>query len=231
VRPTKTAKLIARFLRFFFKLLYTDLSWAYDTVAWLSSIGQWRSWQRIGLKPLTPGSTLEIGFGTGHMLTEMSGASNLIVGVDASYQMARIAHKRLTNAMIPALLAQASSFNLPFSRSTFSNVLSTFPSEFIYAPETFEEILRVLEPGGRLVVVPGVLAITGPRTGNFSILRIMDKIAAWLYSFTGEQISGSPDWREDLESELLQMGFQAEIESVTTTRATVLRLVAEKKRE
>lgn len=230
MKATKSTNLIARFLRFFFKHLYTDLSWSYDAVAWVTSVGQWRTWQRIGLDPLTPGPTLEIGIGTGHILRELAGQESSVVGMDVSPQMARIAHNRLTKATVPALITQASSFNLPFPRSTFTNVLSTFPSEYIYAFETFEEIFRVLEPGGRFVVIPGVETITGPNSSKLSLLRILDGIAAWLYSFTGEQTTINTDWRREFENKLLQLGFRAKIESITTKRAIVLRLVAVKEK-
>jgi SAM-dependent methyltransferase len=226
MRSTKS--LLSRFLRFFFEILYTDLSWVYDAVAWLSSIGQWRAWQRTSLEVLPPGDILEIGFGTGHMLKEVTSANRLTVGVDVSKKMAKIARKRLTKANLPAYIARATSYNLPFPDARFSSVLSTFPSDYIYTRETLNEIHRVLKHEGKMVIVPGVNEITGPKPGGNVFIRILDGIAAWLYAFTGEASNPGTDWREKLTIELDSIGFSTVIESVILDRAVVIRVVAQK---
>lgn len=220
--------LISRFLRFFFEVLYTDLAWAYDAVAWASSIGQWQTWQQAGIEALQPGTILELGSGTGHVVEKLTSAGRSITAVDVSGQMTRITRIRLSKAGLPVQLAQASSFSLPFPESTFANVLSTFPSEYIFAPESISEILRILKPGGRMIIIPGVAKFTGPRTERYSILHVLDKFSAWLYSFTGEQTSVGPEDRVELEVEMKEMGFSTRIEHVQTERAVVLRIVAVK---
>src|SRR5258708_30263405 len=50
---------------------------------------------------------------------------------------------------------QSSAQHLPFSDASFDTVVSTFPSEYIYDPDTVAEVERVLRPGGRLIVVEG----------------------------------------------------------------------------
>lgn len=220
--------IISRTLRLFFEILYTDLAWAYDAVAWLSSVGQWRVWQRTGLESLQPGDTLEIGFGTGHLMKELATGDIFTVGVDISGPMTKIARRRLRKANLPALIARASSYQLPFPESFFASVLSTFPSDFIYKRETFDEIYRVLRPGGKMVIVPGVEEITGPRSGGNRFLRILDKFSAWLYALTGEEINTGTNWREKLANELKVIGFVTIIESVTLNRSVIIRIVAQK---
>ena len=39
--------------------------------------------------------------------------------------------------------------------ASFDTVISTFPSEYIYDPDTIAEVVRVLRPGGRFIVVEG----------------------------------------------------------------------------
>src|SRR5204863_271960 len=39
--------------------------------------------------------------------------------------------------------------------ASFDTVVSTFPSEFIYDPDTIAEVERVLRPAGRLIVIEG----------------------------------------------------------------------------
>src|SRR5205814_10348811 len=54
-----------------------------------------------------------------------------------------------------AIVIQGLVKNLPFSNESFDTVVSTFPSEYIYDPDTIDEVERVLRPGGRLIVVEG----------------------------------------------------------------------------
>jgi ubiquinone/menaquinone biosynthesis C-methylase UbiE len=50
---------------------------------------------------------------------------------------------------------QGSAQSLPFADETFDNVVSTFPSEYIYDRDTISEIRRVLRPGGRAIIIEG----------------------------------------------------------------------------
>src|SRR5205085_6405329 len=50
---------------------------------------------------------------------------------------------------------QGSAQYIPFPDAAFDTVVSTFPSEYIYDPDTIAEVERVLRPGGRLIVIEG----------------------------------------------------------------------------
>ncbi len=50
---------------------------------------------------------------------------------------------------------QGSAQHQPFSEDSFDTVVSTFPSEYIYDPDTLSEIERVLRPGGRVIIIEG----------------------------------------------------------------------------
>src|SRR6185312_2996477 len=54
-----------------------------------------------------------------------------------------------------AWIIHGSAQHLPFSDASFDSVVSTFPSEYIYDPDTIAEVERVLRPGGRLIVIEG----------------------------------------------------------------------------
>src|SRR5229473_1007413 len=54
-----------------------------------------------------------------------------------------------------AQVIHGSAQHLPFSDASFDSVISTFPSEYIYDPDTIAEVERVLRSGGRLIVVEG----------------------------------------------------------------------------
>ncbi len=119
------------------------LAFAYDAVAWLASLGEWWRWQRTALNHLTapPGATvLELAHGTGDFSARPAPGG--------------LSHRRARSepgdgaAGAPQAAPQPSSGDagarareaLPFADARFPAVISTFPTEFITAPETLAEI-------------------------------------------------------------------------------------------
>ena len=82
---------------------------------------------------------------------------------------------------IKAKLVRGTAQRLPFPDSSFPVIVSTFPTNFIFAPETLHEAYRVLQPDGRLVIVPG-----GSLTGGGLLVRFIE----WLYRITGQGEGG-----------------------------------------
>lgn len=119
--------------------------------------GQWRVWQRLVLSRLHGHDVLELGCGLGDLLADMSEASYACLAVEHSPQMVEAARGTLQrrNLSKKASVIQGSAQHLPFSNTSFDTVVSTFPSEYIYDPDTIAEVERVLRPGGRLIVVEG----------------------------------------------------------------------------
>ena len=119
--------------------------------------GQWREWQRQVLPRLRGHDVLELGCGLGDLLADMLAAGYACRATEHSPQMVEAARETLRKRQLgsPGLVVQGSAQRLPFADSTFDNVVSTFPSEYIYDPETIAEIARVLRPGGRLIVIEG----------------------------------------------------------------------------
>jgi ubiquinone/menaquinone biosynthesis C-methylase UbiE len=74
-------------------------------------------------------------------------------------------------------LVRARAQVLPFRSGAFDSVVSTFPTEFIADPATLREVARVIQQGGRAVVVPGVMF-------NASVPA---RLLEWLYRITGQQ--------------------------------------------
>jgi ubiquinone/menaquinone biosynthesis C-methylase UbiE len=211
-------RLIAVFMRFFFKHLYTTISWCYDFVAWASSMGQWRAWQHAALIEFKPGLILEIGHGPGHVLLDFIEQGRKIVGVDASQQMTRIANRKLQGIGAGSVVVQGQGQFLPFKQASFSGVVATFPSEYILDLKTLANIHRVLEPAGNLVII-GLSTITGK--------GLHDRFAAWLYWITG--LSDNPEHAfQNWISSIEDVGFNTRIEIESQPRADVLRLVAAK---
>ena len=207
---------IEALMRFFFKHLYTTFAWIYDFIAWSTSMGQWRTWQQAAHTNYTAGKLLELGHGPGHLLLDFLNRERAIFGVDASFQMTRLAKRRLDDAGYEPVIVRAQAQALPFKGDTFSGVVSTFPSEYILDEATLISVSRVLKPMGKFIVI-GLKEITGK--------GLHDRFASWLYRATGQ--SGQTEqtfgpWLELLESN----GFEARIEIEQQRRAQVLRLVA-----
>jgi len=134
------------------ELLYHQFAWVYEFVAWAVSFGYWSRWRRDAVDYLTPGSILEIGFGTGELLTEMGEQGYEVSGLELSSDMHRITQRKLRKNELCIPRIQASTEAIPIKSRSFNNVLSTFPSQYITSSDTLKEIRRVLDKDGRLVV-------------------------------------------------------------------------------
>jgi SAM-dependent methyltransferase len=185
-------------LHLFFHHFYHELAWTYDSVAALVSLGRWPAWI-LSVLPFVEGQrVLELAFGTGQLqkalLSRMAG---LVVGVDESSQMARLARARLAQSgLLPAALIRGLAQKLPFPASSFDTVVSTFPSEFITLAPTLEEIRRILRPSGKVIVLP-LAWIVGR--------GLLDRTAAAMFRITHQ----TPDASIDSAVEAARQTFAA----------------------
>ncbi len=151
------------------ELLYGKLAWAYDAAAWLVSSGRWDTWRCVALEEAlapAPSLVVELGPGTGHGLARLTARGATTVGIEPSPQM--LAHAR--RCAPRAGLVRGRSQQLPLCSDVAEVVLCTFPGNWITDPATWQEIQRVLRPGGRAVML--VSAVSGrvpsrwPRPGT-----------------------------------------------------------------
>ncbi|MEW5958295.1 MAG: methyltransferase domain-containing protein [Chloroflexota bacterium] len=167
-----------------FHLLYYQLAWTYEGVAWLVSFGQWPAWRRLALHWMQPGRTLELAFGTGVFFIDMLAAGHRPLGVDLSPYMARQAGRRLRRRNLEPRLSRAQAQALPFPSDYFANVVATFPSDYMLEPATLAEIYRVLrypassQSAGRLIIVA-----EGQLRGPWPCRPVID----WLYKITNQR--------------------------------------------
>lgn len=178
---TRLADLWWRLVSFGFRLLYGELSFTYDLVSWIVSLGAWRDWQRCVLDHLpAPGAgiVLELAHGTGHLQVELRRRNYAAIGLDASPWMGGRARATMRRAGMQADLFQAQGQQLPLPAASVAAVLSTFPTEFIVHEATLREVYRTLKPGGVLVIVP-----SAELTGSGLLARFLE----WLYQVTGQR--------------------------------------------
>ncbi len=200
-------------LKVAFHLLYNQLAWAYDVVAWLVSFGQWGTWRRSATLFLQDGPILELGYGTGGLIADMTARNLTPTGLDLSPYMARLARQRLLREGVILRLVRGEAQHLPFPDAAFANVVSTFPTEFILDPQTITSIARVLQPGGHLVIVA-----MGYLKGPAPLRRFVE----WLYRFTGQREIPEPRPLARLQ----EFGFTARWEDAILEGAKVRLLVA-----
>ena len=173
--------LFQKLVKLGFFLLYNHLAFTYDTVAWLVSFGQWADWRRTALHYLNDGPILELAYGTGGLYTDMRLAGETPVGIDLSPYMAQLTAKRLQNHNLSGEIMRAKAQHLPFPDAYFSNVVATFPTQYIFDAATLSEIHRVLPPanqqGSLIIVMQGQLKEAG----------WVKNWVEWLYYVTGQR--------------------------------------------
>jgi ubiquinone/menaquinone biosynthesis C-methylase UbiE len=207
--------LILSLFRLFFYLLYHQFAWTYDAVAAAVSLGRWKDWVRCAL-PYLEGSVLELGHGPGHLQVFLNQRGQRTFGLDESRQMSRQARRHLIRRGFQVNLTTGYAQHLPFADQAFQSVAATFPSEYIYEKQTLAEILRVLAPGGRLVILPAAW-ITGQ--------GILDRLAAWLFLVTGQ--AGALDaLLKATRQRLGAAGFLVQHELVEVRNSRVLVIIA-----
>lgn len=200
-----------RFMRFFFRLLYHPFAFTYDLVAWVVSFGKWNNWVSSVIPHIEGTLILELGHGPGHLQRLLLDRGMVAIAIDESTQMGRIAKHRLgTSQKLTRGVTQA----LPYASGSFDSIVSTFPSEYIFDPQTLSEVRRVLRNSGKLIVLPAAFP-----TNSF---------LQWLYTVTGE----TPMELNDLlltrfGKPFEQAGFQAEVLMINKApNATLIMIIA-----
>jgi ubiquinone/menaquinone biosynthesis C-methylase UbiE len=212
-------RLISGFLRIFFRLLYHSFAWTYDAVAWIVSLGRWTAWISSAMPFIQGPHVLELGHGPGHLQVDLARQGIFAFGLDESRQMGRQAFFRIKKFTQPKLIRSRAE-NLPFPDATFDTVVATFPTEYIALPATLHEISRVLEPGGRLVILLAAW-ISGK--------SLLEKAAAFLFKITG-QVPSADTHFQNLLQPFLAAGYLSRLEWIEQHSSRLLLVIAEKPR-
>lgn len=150
------SRIIGRLANRAFEVLYGPAVPLYDWVSRIGFAGEWHHWQRTALRFIETGPTLEIGFGTGDLLSPLATHGSGVVGLERSARMIARARRKLGQTTVPPLpLVRGTVAALPFSAATFGAIVATFPSAWVFAPGPLAEVARVLRPGGTVALVMG----------------------------------------------------------------------------
>jgi phosphatidylethanolamine/phosphatidyl-N-methylethanolamine N-methyltransferase len=135
--------------------------------------------ERIG------GRVLEVGIGTGISLPMYSGRCH-ISGIDISNEMLEVARRRVTSLGLRNVdaLEVMDAQNLTYPTGTFDAVTAQYVVNTVPDPEAaLDEFVRVLRPGGELIVVNRIGAETGARLKVERLLQPVVSKLGWRSEF------------------------------------------------
>ena len=141
--------------------MFDSISWRYDLLNHLLSVGvdvYWRRKAMRELKVLKPKLILDVATGTGDLAIQAikSLDPDKVIGVDISDGMMEIGRKKIEAKGLAKKieLRRGDSENLPFEENKFDAVIVAFGvRNFENLEKGLAEMLRVLKPGGKMVVL------------------------------------------------------------------------------
>jgi len=99
---------------------------------------------------------LDAGCGTGFLAIELAARGHRVTGIDFAPAMLALARRKSAERGLPIRLEEADAEHLPFPPRAFDFAISRHLLWTLPHPEAaIDEWIRVLRPGGRLVVVDG----------------------------------------------------------------------------
>ena len=159
--------------------MFDNIAHSYDQLNHFLSLGIDKRWRRAAIKQLRrfePKEILDVATGTGDfaILSTRSLCPNQVVGIDISEGMLKVARQKVAAAGLSEKIQfkKEDCLDLSFEENSFDAV------QVAYGVRNFEdldrglrEMLRVLKPGGRLVIIE----LTSP-------VRFPMKQLFWLYA-------------------------------------------------
>ncbi|PYM12976.1 MAG: SAM-dependent methyltransferase [Candidatus Rokuibacteriota bacterium] len=107
---------------------------------------------------------LDVGCGTGFLTFELAARGHRVTGIDFAPAMLREARRKAAERPASVRFQAADAEQLPFPAQSFDLVMTRHVLWTLPQPEAaIDEWIRVLRPGGRLVIVDGKLDSTAPQ--------------------------------------------------------------------
>lgn len=128
---------------------FDTIARTYDRLNRLMTLGLDRRWRKRALRGVQ-GNVLDVACGTGDMAVSLVERGCTVTGVDISEEMLAIARQKAP--MVTFMIADAE--HLPFPDASFDAVTCAFGvRNFVHLEQGLNEMLRVLKPGGQLVIL------------------------------------------------------------------------------
>jgi ubiquinone/menaquinone biosynthesis C-methylase UbiE len=192
-----------RRLQFWNDIVYNFMAPVYDSLDWLT-LGAWWRLVRRALAYIIPakngggGRVLEVGFGPGKLhvalarrAADLSSSSSSLHGIDLAEGMCRFTRRRLERAGLDSTnIVRGSVMDMPYENEAFDTVVATFAFSGISdGPQAMAEMIRVLAPGGRVVLVDIGLPLDGNAIGTFWA-RLWEWMGDFLYDVPAIMLEG-----------------------------------------
>ena len=202
--------------------MFNNISHRYDFLNQLLSLGIDKMWRKKAiavLRPLKPKSILDVATGTGEFAIEaLQLKPQKIIGIDISDGMLEIGRKKILAKNLEASieLMHGDSENIPFKENKFDAVTVAFGvRNFENLKRGLSEILRVLKPGGMIVVLEFSKPSSFPfkQVYNFYFRFILPRIGSIVsndkaaYTYLPKSVEAFPDG-EDFLHILHDVGFK-----------------------
>lgn len=173
--------------------LFDDIAVKYDRFNHISSFGADRSWRRKAVRAIVdtdkPIQVLDVATGTADFaiaVSKKAAQGSHITGIDLSEGMLAVGRNKCQG--LPIDLETGDAENLRFADASFDRVCVAFGvRNFENLKKGLTEMLRVLKPGGKLII----LELSYPRNRfifgfyKFYSLKILPKIGAGMTGNTG----------------------------------------------
>lgn len=203
--------------------VFHSVAGKYDIMNDLMSFGVHRIWKRftVELSAVRPGhKVLDIAGGTGDLTTQFSrlvGPEGTVVLADINDSMLKVGRDKLLDKGIAGNIEfiQANAECLPFPDNTFNCITIAFGLRNVTDKDkALSSMLRVLKPGGRLLVLEfsktsSPLLTKAYDLYSFKLLPMIGKLVAndsESYQYLAESIRMHPD-QETLEKMMKDAGF------------------------
>ncbi len=210
--------------------LFDSIAGDYDRLNHILSLGVDRTWRRRALKWITDGQSrkeiLDIACGTGDFSIEIakhSDSGTAVTGLDLSAGMLEVMAGKVEAAGLGARIhtEQGNSENMRFDDCSFDRVTIAFGiRNFEKREKALKEILRVLKPGGRLVILE--LSVPSNSALRWLYCLYFKRVLPWI----GGMVSGERAAYRYLPASVLK--FPGKEEWMATMRDCGYRNVAHK---